>query len=499
MYVMNELNPKENDKQEKLETEQLETQQISDKTSLDKTDKDTEQTIDNEIDKSPIANPVSREDSNQNIPKKQAENSHLKKYLIGLLIAILLVGAIVGILIYQTFFTRIQQPSQRLEIEKGQTYYSIINNWQSNAPLFSKTLAKLYIKAKIRSPLYMGAYELPKNPNLYETLSMLQQGANITLVKIQIVEGKTSRDLYKTLRSTKGIKITALDLPKEQLIKELGIPLTDVPNAIIEPTNTPKIEMEKVETETAEIEQQANKKTETITKEKQVTADNTEKIAKSTQQAEKTEIAQQNETIVKEETKKSDTEYFNYNLEGWFAPNTYFYTQGSTDKDILSDLYRRQKKILMKEWANRAEGLPYKTPYEALIMASIIEKETGIVEERPLVAGLFINRLKQNMRLQTDPTIIYGMGERYDGDIRKKDIAEKTLYNTYQINGLPPTPIALPSEGAIHSALHPAETDALYFVATGNDGHKFSKTYAEHQQAVAEYLKVMKEKEGEKK
>ncbi len=485
---MNELNSKENDNKKQPKPEQQEIQQTTDKKpNIDNSlDNKKEQEQPPELDKSPVASPVTQEQISQNVPKKPTSTA--TKYLIGVLIAILLIVAIVGVLIYQTFFTRLEQPSQRLEIEKGQTYYSLINNWQANAPLFSKTLAKLYIKVKIDSPLYMGAYELPKNPNLYETLSILQQGANITLVKIQIVEGKTSKDLYKTLRSTKGIKITALDLPKEQLAEKLGITSDDLPNAIIKPNNPPKIE--------TETEQQTNTETEST---EQVTTENTEIADETDKQAEMTETREQNETLATAENNTIDIDYFNHNLEGWFAPNTYFYTQGSTDKDILSDLYRRQKSILEKEWANRAEGLPYKTPYEALIMASIVEKETGLVEERPLVAGVFVNRLKQNMRLQTDPTIIYGMGERYDGNIRKKDIAEKTLYNTYQMDGLPPTPIALPSEDAIHSALHPAKTDALFFVATGDGGHKFSNTYAEHQQAVAEYLKAMEEKESEKK
>lgn len=184
------------------------------------------------------------------------------------------------------------------------------------------------------------------------------------------------------------------------------------------------------------------------------------------------------------------------NLEGWFTPDTYHYARGVTDKQILNDLYKRQQQALDEAWENRAADLPYKTPYEALIMASIIEKETSVASERELVSAVFVNRLNIGMRLQTDPTIIYGMGERYDGNIRRTDINEKTAYNTYQIDGLPPTPIALPSRESIEAAMHPADTDVLYFVATGTGGHKFTKTLADHNRAVQEYLKVMREKKN---
>lgn len=171
-------------------------------------------------------------------------------------------------------------------------------------------------------------------------------------------------------------------------------------------------------------------------------------------------------------------------LEGLFFPDTYFFSPRSTDIEILRRAYRAQRNKLMAEWKGRAAGLPYPTEYEALIMASIIEKETGEADERPQIAAVFINRLKLNMRLQTDPTVIYGLGVRFDGNLRKEDLLRDTPYNTYTRRGLPPTPIANPGAAAIHAALHPATTDALYFVSRGNGTHVFSSTLEAHNQAV---------------
>lgn len=204
-----------------------------------------------------------------------------------------------------------------------------------------------------------------------------------------------------------------------------------------------------------------------------------------------TDVARDNEAVAK----ALGIDAPNQHLEGWFAPNTYHFNKGVSDKAILQKLYDDQKRILDEAWQSRDQNLPYQTPYEALIMASIIEKETGIADERPLVSSVFVNRFREGMKLQTDPTIIYGLFDRYDGKIYRSNINEKNEYNTYQISGLPITPIALPSAEAIHATLHPDASDVLYFVATGNGGHKFSKTLDEHNKAVAEYRAVMKQKE----
>ncbi|MEW6120809.1 MAG: endolytic transglycosylase MltG [Pseudomonadota bacterium] len=174
-------------------------------------------------------------------------------------------------------------------------------------------------------------------------------------------------------------------------------------------------------------------------------------------------------------------------LEGLLFPDTYFYAPHSSDIDVLRRAYRLQQQKLQSAWETRAPGLPYKTPYEALVMASIVEKETGAAFERPMIAGVFVNRLRRGMRLQTDPTVIYGLGERFDGNLRKVDLQRDTPYNTYTRAGLPPTPIAMPSEAAIRAALNPASTDALYFVSRGDGTHVFSSSLEAHNRAVDRY------------
>lgn len=173
--------------------------------------------------------------------------------------------------------------------------------------------------------------------------------------------------------------------------------------------------------------------------------------------------------------------------EGLFFPDTFYFDRNTLDIELLKISYNAMQSKLEKAWQDREPNLPYKNSYQALIMASIIEKETGKASERPMIAGVFVNRLRLGMRLQTDPTVIYGMGLRFDGNIRKKDLSVDTPYNTYTRSGLPPTPIAMPGLAAIEAALHPAETKALYFVGKGDGSHAFSNNLAEHNRAVVKY------------
>jgi UPF0755 protein len=182
--------------------------------------------------------------------------------------------------------------------------------------------------------------------------------------------------------------------------------------------------------------------------------------------------------------------------EGLFLPETYRFPRGTTDRDLLKQAYGLMQKVLDEEWQQRGAETPVSTPYEALVLASIVEKETARADERHRIAGVFVRRLEKRMRLQTDPTVIYGIGPAFDGNLTRRDLRTDTPYNTYTRHGLPPTPIAMPGRAAINAALHPAEGDELYFVATGlGDGsHTFSVTKDEHDAAVAEYLRQLRKR-----
>ena len=174
-------------------------------------------------------------------------------------------------------------------------------------------------------------------------------------------------------------------------------------------------------------------------------------------------------------------------LEGLLFPDTYLFDKQSSDLDLFARAHRAMQRKLDAEWVQRAQGLPYKSPQEALIMASIIEKETGREADRQLVAAVFVNRLRKGMLLQTDPTVIYGLGSRFDGNLRKRDLQSDSPYNTYMRAGLPPTPIAMPGLASLRAALNPAGSDVLYFVARGDGSSEFSRTLDEHNRAVNKY------------
>lgn len=175
--------------------------------------------------------------------------------------------------------------------------------------------------------------------------------------------------------------------------------------------------------------------------------------------------------------------------EGLFFPDTYNFASGSSDLAIIKSAYQAMQQRLQEAWASRDADLPLQTPYQALILASIVEKETGTPGDRAMIAGVFVNRLRKGMLLQTDPTVIYGLGDKFDGNLRKRDLLADTAYNTYMRGGLTPTPIALPGMAALQATLHPAKTDALYFVARGDGSSQFSSSLTAHNRAVNQYQK----------
>jgi UPF0755 protein len=172
-----------------------------------------------------------------------------------------------------------------------------------------------------------------------------------------------------------------------------------------------------------------------------------------------------------------------------FFPDTYLFARGESDLAVLGRAHRAMQKQLETAWQMRAKDLPFSSPEEALVLASIVEKETGHGPERPLIAGVFVNRLKRGMRLQTDPTVIYGMGKQFDGNLRRRDLEADTPFNTYTRDGLPPHPIAMPGRAALLAAVNPAPTDALYFVSRGDGTHQFSRSIDDHNRAVARFQK----------
>lgn len=184
-------------------------------------------------------------------------------------------------------------------------------------------------------------------------------------------------------------------------------------------------------------------------------------------------------------------------VEGWFFPDTWLYTANTTDVALMKRAHLRMIKEVDQVWEGRMDGLPYKDQNQLVTMASIIEKETAVAGERDRVASVFINRLRIGMRLQTDPTVIYGLGERYDGNITRKDLETPTPYNTYVISGMPPGAIAVPGAASLHAAAHPAKTPFLYFVADGKGGHTFTTNLGDHNKAVRSYIQVLKDKDGQ--
>ena len=331
----------------------------------------------------------------------------------GVLVVVLGLVLILAVILKSSLFRDypVEGKKQMLAISAGDTYSGFIDRLAKEGHVSFPILLKVYQRFIIHDTMKAGVYEVRDGMSIRQVLEMISNSENAQMNRILVIEGTTFKQLIDTLKKDDLVTKEVVNLPTDQLLKELNIP-------------------------------------------------------------------------------------FNH-PEGLFAPNTYFFAKGETDRKILTDLYQRQMKSLDQAWEKRASDLPYQNKYEALIMASIIEKETSLDSELQQVSGVFVRRLKIGMRLQTDPTVIYGMGENYKGNITRQDLRTPTPYNTYTMAGLPPTPIALPSKKAIEAAMHPDNSQNLYFVATGNGGHKFSSSLQDHNRAVQEYLSVLRSKNKE--
>ncbi|ANF82134.1 hypothetical protein A3K93_07965 [Acinetobacter sp. NCu2D-2] len=344
-------------------------------------------------------------------PKAKKKNKTSKSFpfkgLILIVVGLLLIsGLVLKASLWKAY--PVDGDKQRLMIGTGETYSGFIDRLAKEDHLSFPILVKIYQRIAIHDTMKAGVYEVQKGMSIANVLKMISNVDNAQMNRILVIEGTTFKQLIDALKKDDLVTKEVVNLPTEQLLKELNIPYS--------------------------------------------------------------------------------------HPEGLFAPDTYFFAKGETDRKILTDLYQRQMKALDAAWNNRANDLPYKNKYEALIMASIIEKETNLDSELEQVSGVFERRLKLGMRLQTDPTVIYGMGDAYQGNLTKADLRRPTPYNTYTMSGLPPTPIALPSKKAIEAAMHPDESDNIYFVATGNGGHTFSSNLQDHNKAVQDYLAVLRSK-----
>ncbi|KGT48149.1 MULTISPECIES: endolytic transglycosylase MltG [Acinetobacter] len=339
--------------------------------------------------------------------KNKAKSSFPMK---GILVVLLGFFLILAVILKSGLFKDYPVKGQKemLAISAGDTYSGFIDRLAKEGHVSFPILLKVYQRLIIHDTLKAGVYEIHDGMSVREVLQMISNSENAQMNRILVIEGTTFKQLIESLKKDELVTKEVVNLPTDQLLKELNIP-------------------------------------------------------------------------------------FNH-PEGLFAPNTYFFAKGETDRKILTDLYRHQMQALDEAWNNRASDLPYQNKYEALIMASIIEKETSLDSELQQVSGVFVRRLKIGMRLQTDPTVIYGMGDKYKGNITRQDLRTPTPYNTYTMAGLPPTPIALPSKKAIEAAMHPDNSQNIYFVATGNGGHKFSSNLQDHNRAVQEYLSVLRSK-----
>jgi UPF0755 protein len=370
------------------------------------------------------------------------------RFLIGVVVLCLFILINSFWLSYQHFVLSPLNFNQQstLTINPGQTINALARKWQRQGVishhLYLRTF--IYLNPEL-SRIKTGEYAVTQDETITSLLTKLNQGVGIQY-PFTIIEGMSSYEVLAKLKSTQFIQ---LDLNLE------------------------------IDYSASEKARQDNQKMQTALAKKLGIIDSIKQL-KAIDGIAKVDQNQLADTTA--------------HIEGWFYPDTYYFTKNEKASRLLSRAVVKMQQVLLEEWHNRdmSLNLPYDSPYDVLIMASIIEKETGIHSERSKIAGVFTRRLHKKMPLGTDPTIIYGIGPSFNGDITFKDLRTKTPYNTRLNRGLTPTPIAMPSRASIHAALNPDDGESLYFVADGSGGHYFSKTLKEHNQAVQRYLKLKK-------
>ncbi|MCF7965788.1 MAG: endolytic transglycosylase MltG [Methylobacter tundripaludum] len=413
-----------------------------------------------------------------------SERLTMNNKIIGFVVLIL---SFAGGWMWMDYQSALQQPllvdrTVLIEIEKGDSLDRIINKLEAEKlvlkPFWFKVIA---LQKNALKKLKTGEYELTPGLTAPKIITLFVQGKTKQHA-ITFPEGWSFKEIMHEIGKNSDIEHTLSGVAVENVMSKLNLDAKF--SAVVPPPEPEKNAVSSPDAVAATAKDHVNTATQSGTG-VAITKDDVNAVNQSGASA----------AIAKDDVNaasQSGTGAAKQSPEGLFFPDTYFFEKHTSDVSLLKRAYDKMQSVLQQEWLNKAEGLPFKTPYEALILASIVEKETGAAAERPQIAGVFIRRLEQKMLLQTDPTVIYGIGDSYQGDIKSKDLTAATPYNTYVISGLPPTPIAMPGRAALNAVLHPDQGDSLYFVGRGDGTHVFSATLKDHNSAVDKFQRKKK-------